>query len=161
MQVPNMRTKTYQKKIEQLSANDYSIAKDVFNKGKHPGFIGKGMHETASRNGGAFAVVIDKKIAAVALVNMRKNILTAINVLPEYRKSGIGQMLMNYISPNFCRVIEPVIPWFEKMGYVVSSDFVEGNKYRVVIMSMKNLVNLSRKHKITWEGGTKIEDHQH
>jgi len=64
---------------------DYIKAKNIFNKGRHPAFIGHDMVTHNARNGDLLFFFIENNIAAVSLVNPKRNILLALNVHPDFR----------------------------------------------------------------------------
>ncbi|MDE2098299.1 MAG: hypothetical protein KGL39_13685 [Patescibacteria group bacterium] len=81
--------------------------------------------------------------AAVAVVNIRRGVLLVLNVAPAYRSQGVGRFLLNYLRPNFARVIESAVPWFERNGYACTGTPKQGRKFKTYVMIRKELIGFA------------------
>lgn len=123
--------------------NEYARAKGILNRGKHPTFIGKTMVQRNAIQGGLLFYIVEGKDAAVALVNVRNSTLLVLNVLPEFRGHGVGAKFLNLVRPNFARVVEFAVPWFERQGYAKIGEPKKGRKLFTQIMARKELFALA------------------
>ena len=141
MCMSEMRETSY--KVIICRIDEYKRVKKMLNLGKHPTFIGQNLFYGAALNGGAFIFQLNSQDIAVSLVNTRKNILLVLNVLPKYRSLGVGKWILNFIKPNFARVLETTIPYFEKNGYIAIGVLKSGRSLNTQIMVKSNLIDLS------------------
>lgn len=80
---------------------------------------------------------------AVSLINPHYGILLVLNVHPNHRSHGLGRAIMNFLIPNFARVIETKIKWFESCGYIGIGELKQGLRYKTQIMARKELFTLA------------------
>lgn len=123
--------------------DEYKRAKTILNRGNHPAFIGHSPVERNAENGGLLFFQIEGEDAAVAVVNARKSILIVFNVLPKFRGSGLGKQIIEYLRPNFARVVESAVPFFIKCGYEPLGEMKMGQSLKTQIMVRSNLLGLS------------------
>ena len=146
--MPEMRSETHclcASEFEVIAAKstEYSRIKTVLNRGKHPTFIGRSLVLTATRNGGSFVFCHDGVDVAVAVVNPKLNCLLVLNVLPEHRSHGLGAAILRYLQCNFARVVESVVPWFERQGYVSRGKIKIGRRLKTQVMVKSSLLLLA------------------
>jgi GNAT superfamily N-acetyltransferase len=122
--------------------SDYSRAKRMLDRGRHPTFIGRDQFKSAARNGGVIIARVGDEDAAVAMTNPRLNSLNVLNVLPQYRKQGVGAVFVEYLKCNWARVVENAVPWFEKQGYQKIGAMKQGRRLRTQIMAYRLLFEL-------------------
>lgn len=129
--------------------NEYERAKRLLNAGHHPTFIGRNQISRQAKQGGLiFASVAEKKEktdAAVALINVRNSTLMVLNVHPKFRSMGVGGEFLRFLRPNFARVVESAVPWFQKQGYLSVGALKQGRTLRTEVMVRAELVELSGK----------------
>ncbi|GAG93987.1 unnamed protein product [marine sediment metagenome] len=121
---------------------EYKDFKKILNRGVHPTFIGKNCFVVNATNGGALFYKFQDKIIAVSLVNPRLGVLLALNVLKEHRSHGLGSAIVDFLMPNFVRVVEDKIYWFEKQGYLSVGKIKQGIKLKTQVMVRKKLLSL-------------------
>ncbi len=122
--------------------DSYESAKHLLNIGKHPAFIGRGTFEHCRRNGGALLFLLDEQPIAVSMVNPRTGVLLALNVSPQHRGHGLGAAIVNFLMPNWCRVIEHKVKWFQHQGYRRIGSMKTGIKFKTEIMVRTSLIAL-------------------
>ena len=125
------------------SREEYLKARRLFNKGRHPAFVGPDMVQKNARNGGLLFFVYRSKSVGVAVINAKKGVLLALNILPEHRSHGLGSAVINYLMPNFARVTEQASPWFESQGYKKVGKWMMGRKLMTCVMVRKRLFDLA------------------
>jgi len=125
--------------------SEYKTFKRVLNIGRHPAFIGRDTFAHNSRNGGALIYEFEGQPVGVSLINPHYGILLALNVVPEHRSHGLGRAIMNFLIPNFARVIEDKVGWFEKQGYRRIGKLKQGQTLRTQIMAREALFHLAGK----------------
>lgn len=141
MQMSKMREKSY--KICIGRQDEYARAKSILNAGRHPTFIGRTMVERCAVNGGLIFLQIDDEDAAVVLINPRRNVLLVLNVIPKFRSLGVGKYLIDFLKPNFARVVESACSWFERNGYKKIGDLKPGRSLNTQVMVRENIIGLS------------------
>jgi GNAT superfamily N-acetyltransferase len=119
---------------------EYQRAKRLLDKGRHPTFIGRHTLERAADQGGLIFATHDGFDIAVAIIGVRNGTLQVLNVLPAYRGKGVGSWFLNYLMPNFARVLESAVPWFEAQGYVCLGQPKQGRKLKTQIMVRRGLL---------------------
>lgn len=122
---------------------EYKAAKSLLNAGRHPSFIGRDTVTKAASNGGLFFAQHDGKDVAVAIVNPRVSTLLVLNVHPAHRSHGLGGAFLGFVRPNFARVLESAVPWFERQGYIAIGEMKQGRTLRTQIMVRKELPALA------------------
>ena len=135
--------KTPSIRVEIGRIDEYFRAKNILNKGKHPSFIGRDTVFRCATNGGLLFFFVDEQDAAVACVNTRRGVLLVLNVLPKYRRAGVGEFALNYIRPNFIRAIESAVPYFELRGYLRIGEYKQGIKFRTAVLVRQGLPELA------------------
>lgn len=123
--------------------SDYRRAKRIFDKAKHPTFIGPGMVAQLARNGGLLFFVVDSIDSAVALVNTRQCSLQALSVIPSMRGNGLGGAVVRFLKTNFARVTETAVPWFERQGYQSIGKLKSGRSLKTQVMVKATLIPLA------------------
>ena len=127
---------------------DYAEFKTVLSRGRHPAFIGRDLFERNARNGGALFYRFDTtNNVAVSLINARSGILIALNVVPQHRGHGLGGAILRFLVPNFARVVESKVPWFEANGYRAIGKLKQGISLRTQVMARAELFGLAGKIK--------------
>ena len=102
-------------RYENLGPGDYDRAKKVFDRAKHPGFVGRELFFRCASAGVACVAVIDDVDTGIALVVKDK--LQALSVIVSAQGSGAGTALMARLRPKWVNAIGERIAWFEKRGY--------------------------------------------
>lgn len=133
--------------VELGAPSAYRRAKALLNAGRHPGYVGPQMTARAAIHGGLlFAVATGgarSQDAAVAVVNPRNSTLLVFNVRPRFRGEGVGAWFLEYLRPNFARVVESAVPWFQRRGYIPLGAAKQGRKLSTQIMVRQELIALS------------------
>ena len=133
--------------VELARPDEYQRAKRLFNQGRHPAFIGRDTLARAASQGGLLFLRDDAggRDIAVALIGMRNGTLLAFNVHPDYRAFGVGSWFLRYLTPNFARVVEFAVPWFERNGYVRLGALKKGRSLNTQIMVRRGLLTVAGK----------------
>ncbi len=147
------KSKTPIPRIILAGENDYKSFKQIFDRGKHPAFIGRETFGSNAINGGALFYELDQKIIAVSLINPHYGILLALNVVPENRRQGIGEFIVRFLMPNFIRALSTRIEWFEKLGYRKIGSPKKGVLLETQIMAREALFHLAGKLNRVWGNG--------
>jgi GNAT superfamily N-acetyltransferase len=129
--------------VKLLREDDYVVFKRVLDRGKHPAFVGRETFGRQTRNGGALMYLLDDQIVAVSLVNAHHGVLLALNIVPQHRGHGIGSAIVNFLMPNFARVVSDKVGWFEKRGYVKVGSEKMGRSLKTQIMVRRELLSLA------------------
>ena len=123
--------------------SDYAAFKRLLDVGRHPAFIGRQCFATNADNGGALLYEFDGRVVAASLINPHYGILLALHVHPEHRGHGLGKSIMRFLMPNFARVVEDKVPWFESIGYVAVGKMKQGIRLRTQVMARAALFELA------------------
>lgn len=123
--------------------NEYKAAKALLNAGRHPAFVGRDTVVKAAGNGGLLFAQHHGRDVAVAVVNARRSVLLVLNVHPSHRSHGLGAAFLAFMRPNFARVVEDAVPWFERQGYVAIGEPKRGRTLRTQIMVRGELPGLA------------------
>lgn len=137
-------------------AEDYGTFKKILDAGKHPAFIGRGSFERNSQNGGALLYCVQGKAVAVSMINPHYGILLALNVHPDHRSHGLGAAIVSFLMPNFARVVEKRVEWFEKQGYVKIGKLKKGVSLNTQIMARAQLFKLAGRLRSMLEHAKKV-----
>ncbi|MGH9525657.1 MAG: hypothetical protein ACRD2F_03205 [Terriglobales bacterium] len=133
--------------VEIGAPGDYRRAKALLNAGRHPAFVGPGMVARAAAHGGLLFAVAGsgarRRDAAVALVNPRNSTLLVLNVHPRRRGGGLGAAFLDYLRPNFARVLLSAVPWFQRRGYTPLGDPKPGRRFSTQVMVRRELIALA------------------
>lgn len=130
--------------VTQLVRPDqWRMAKHVFDRGKHPAFLGRDVISFYARNGGSILFLHLGEPVAVAIVNTKHGVLLALNVLPDHRGHGLGAAIVDYLMPNFARVLDSKVPWFRRRGYTSVGEQKRGLRHRTQIMVRSGLIPLA------------------
>jgi GNAT superfamily N-acetyltransferase len=132
---------------------DYKRAKALLNRGRHPTFIGPELVERQAKQGGLLFAQVDGKDAAVAVINIHLGSLSVLCVLPEHRNCGLGTAFLRYLSPNFARVTESAVPWFERNGYEKLGEMKQGRTLKTQIMVRRELLGLAGRVRRVFSAG--------
>ncbi len=122
---------------------DYKAFKKLLDQGKHPAFIGRDVFCRNAKNGGALLYYFSGELAGVSLINPHHGILLALNVHPAHRGHGLGRAIVNFLMPNFARVVEGKVGWFEGQGYVRVGKMKEGRRLNTQVMARGALFELA------------------
>lgn len=106
------------------------------------------MERNAVQGGLIFAQQHGQDVA-VAVIGIRNGTLLVLNVHPKYRSKGIGRKFIEFLRPNFARVVESAVPWFEKCGYRSLGAMKQGRALRTQIMARMELLALASKIRAT------------
>jgi GNAT superfamily N-acetyltransferase len=131
------------RRFEVRLCSDYAAFKKVLDRGRHPAFIGRDNFANASANGGALIYHFEGEPVAVSLINPHYGVLLALNVDPAHRSHGLGRAIMNFLVPNFARVIENKVKWFESLGFVKLGKPKKGISLKTQIMVRARLLKLA------------------
>lgn len=101
-------------------------------------------------NGGALFYELDGAAIAVSLVNPHLGILLALNVLPAHRAHGLGAAILSFLVPNFARVVESKIEWFERRGYKRIGKLKQGITLNTQVMARAALFSLAGNLRKAW-----------
>lgn len=123
--------------------NEYARAKTLLNQGRHPAFIGRSTYDRCARDGGALFFTVGTTDVAVALVNAKNSTLLALNVHPEHRGHGLGAAVIQFLRPNFARVIDTKVDWFTTRGYLPVGAPKQGRTHQTQVMVRSELRELS------------------
>jgi len=96
-----------------------------------------------SRNGGCTIFRWQNYDIGVAVVNPMKNTLLVLNVDPGHRSHGLGSAILRYVQPNFARVLESAVPFFERNGYASVGSLKRGNSLNTQVMIKSSLRSLA------------------
>ena len=127
----------------QAVTSDYDRVKSVMSKARHPTFIGREQVQRIADNGGAIVWVMDGVDVAVSLVDTRRSVLLALSVVRQ--GEGIGGRVLEYIRPNWARVVESKVPWFERHGYERVGRITQGKTLRTQVMVRRGLRSLGER----------------
>lgn len=98
---------------------DYRRFKNVLNRARHPTFVGPKQFRQLSNDGGAIIwVAMDdttQRDVAASLVDVKRSCLIALSVAEP--GAGIGAKVMEYLRPNWARVVSTKVEWFERRGF--------------------------------------------
>jgi GNAT superfamily N-acetyltransferase len=131
-------------------ATEYPAWKKVLNVGRHPAFIGKSTMTRNANNGGALFYELDGQVVAVSLINPHYGILLTLNVCPEHRSHGLGAAILQFLMPNFARVVENKIEWFERRGYKRIGSLKRGISLNTQLMARNALFDLAGNLRRAW-----------
>lgn len=98
-----------------LGPEDYSRAKKVLDRAKHPGFVGRELYFRCATTGSATIAILDGEDSGVALIAKGK--LHAMSIIRAAQGHGVGTALLKHTKPQWVNAITDRIPWFEKRGY--------------------------------------------
>lgn len=115
--------------------------------------MGKNQVSRQAKQGGLLFAQVDGQDAAVAVINIHLGSLTVLCVIPDHRKRGLGSAFLKYLSPNFARVVESAVPWFEKNGYERVGKMKEGRTLKTQVMVRKELMTLAGRVKRVFAQG--------
>lgn len=130
-------------RLEQGRAADARRAKRALDVGKHPAYLSVARLESASRKGGVFYAVFDGMDLGVAVIRPAVSSLTALNIHPEHRSHGLGGALLRWVAPNWARVIESAVPWFEQHGFEAIGPPRQGRRHKTFVMVRSDLIRLA------------------
>jgi GNAT superfamily N-acetyltransferase len=137
--------------VKLARAGDYKMFKQILDRGRHPAFIGLDTMQKNAENGGALFYSHGGAPVAVSLINPHLGILLALNVIPAHRSHGLGRAIMKFLMPNFARVIESKVPWFESQGYRKIGSLKKGQALNTQIMARGALFTLAGKLQKVWQ----------
>lgn len=122
---------------------EYARVKTLFNAGRHPAFMGPNQVDRMIALGGVWFASLDGVDVAAAIVHPRRSVLIALNVSPKHRGHGLGSVFLRYLAPNWARVIEDRVPWFEAQGFQSVGQLKQGRALRTQIMVRSDLIGLA------------------
>lgn len=134
--------------IDILGPGDYARFKRVLDRGHHPTMIGRSMFGRNAQNGGATAYLHQDADAAVSLINPRVSSFLVLNVVPQHHGHGLGISIIRHQATNWARVLDAVVPYFERCGYEKIGPPKPGRRFATQVMVRKDLHKLAgRIHK--------------
>lgn len=123
---------------------DYPRMKQILNRGRHPTFVGRMSVARQAIQGGLLFCQVEGQDAGVAVINVRQSTALVFCFLPSYQGQGLGTAFMNYLRPNFARVITDMVPFFEqRLGYTSIGEPKQGRTLRTQIMVRTELLTLA------------------
>lgn len=122
---------------------DYSRAKRLLNRARHPAFVGREQFSKSATNGGALIWLLDGEDVAVSLVDTRRSVLIALSVARP--GEGIGSRIVEYVRPNWARVVGEKVTWFEARGYARVGQPTKGRTLWTQIMMRRGLSALGER----------------
>lgn len=125
------------------SPGEYPRAKKIFDRSRHPTFIGPSMVERSAANGGLIFVRWRDEDLGVRIVNPRTGVGLALSIMPKHRGHGLGAAVVDYTRVNIVRVIEALVPWYEQRGYVATGPLIKGRKLFTQVMVRRGLTELA------------------
>lgn len=132
---------------------EYKRAKTILNAGRHPTFIGRDMVCRNAVQGGLIFAVVNGTDAAVSVINVRNSTLLVFCVHPAFRKCGLGSQFIQFLRPNFARVVESAVAWFERNGYKQVGNWKQGRILRTAIMVRGELIDFAGRAKSVYQAG--------
>lgn len=133
--------------IEIAAPSAYPRAKSLLNAGRHPVFIGPNMVARSARQGGLLFAVVRRghhsHDAAVALLNVRTSTLLVLNIHPHFRGVGLGSSFLEFLRPNFARVLATTVPWFQQRHYSPLGEPQMGRRLLTQVMVRRELLGLA------------------
>jgi GNAT superfamily N-acetyltransferase len=124
-------------------ARDYKEFHQILSRGKHPSFIGRDIFYNKAKNGGCLLFKFKDEITAVSIINPHYGCLLVLNVIPRHRGHGLGRAIVNFLMPNFARVVEHKVDWFKNCGYIPIGKMKKGVSLKTQIMARKELFTLA------------------
>ena len=129
--------------VEVAGSEHYVRAKKLFNRGRHPTYIGPSMTRRYAQNGGLIFFRHGEKDVAVSLVNPRLSVLIALNVDPSHRGHGLGSAIVRFLACNWIRSIENRLDFFSRLGYETVGRPHRGRRFITRLMVRHELFSLS------------------
>ena len=123
--------------------NEYRRAKRILDRARHPTFVGRSTVLRAAQDGGLLFYMVGDEDVAVTVINARNSTLLALSVIGEHQGHGLGGAILEYLRPNFARVIESKVGWFEARGYISIGEPKIGRKFKTQIMVRAKLRELA------------------
>jgi GNAT superfamily N-acetyltransferase len=123
--------------------NEYRRAKRILDQARHPTFVGRQTVLHAAQDGGLLFYTLDDQDVAVTVVNARNSTFIAFSIIPAHQSHGLGTAIVEYLRPNFVRVITEKVPWFEQRGYLSIGEPKIGRKFKTQIMVRMELRDLA------------------
>lgn len=123
--------------LVQAVTTDYDRTKRVLNKARHPAFVGREQLTRWADNGGVIVWTMDGDDVAVSIVDTKRSVLMALSVVRQ--GEGIGARIIDYIRPNWARVVSGKVSWFERRGYECVGRPTKGATLETQLMVRKGL----------------------
>ena len=128
---------------------EYDRIKKIFDRARHPGFIGRELVYRCTTAGQARIATVrldDGSVAdvGVALVDQKQK-LVALSVAREWQgKGGIGTALMRHLQPKWVSAINEKEGWFARLGYkaVGSPKVGQNGKHATQLMQLEGDMSL-------------------
>jgi hypothetical protein len=96
---------------------EYERIKKIFDRARHPGFVGRELVYRCTTAGRAIIATIGGADVGVALVDQKQK-LVALSVAKEWQgKGGIGSAIMRHMQPKWVSAIGEKKEWFARLGY--------------------------------------------
>jgi len=130
-------------KIEMGRREDYRRGKKLLNASRHPVFVGRRQAFECADQGGMLFATYEGEDVGLCYIRPKTSTLWVISIMPGHQGHGLGAAVLNYTAPNFARVIEDVVPWFEARGYTAIGRWHQGRRYRTKVMVRNGLMELS------------------
>lgn len=109
----------------------------------YPTFLGPSVLNRSAKNGGMFFFEVDGECVAVFLANAINSTGLALAVDPTHRAHGMFRTVMEYVRPNFVRVIDKFVPLFTRIDYRPLGEPKQGRKFKTQVMVRGELMELA------------------
>jgi GNAT superfamily N-acetyltransferase len=126
-----------------IRPHEHKQFKRVVDLAHFPSFLGPTVIQRSAVNGGAYFYEYGGQPAGASLVNPHLNVFLVLAVLPAHRKHGLGEAIIEYVRPNFARVITDFVPYFRRNGYEPIGTPHKGRKYFTQVMVRRELLQLA------------------
>lgn len=128
--------------------SDYPEFKRIIDKGRYPGFMGRSTMQSNAVNGGAlfYHVESEPDPIAVSLINPHLSVSLAIAVVPAHQRHGLGTAIVEYLRPNFRRVILENESWIRRCKtskYEPIGTPHKGRKFLTQLMVRSELIDIA------------------
>lgn len=124
-------------------AHEYHQLKRVLDRAYFPTFIGRQSVQMQVPNGGVTLYEYAGDTIGATVINVNLGILNVLAVVPEHQGHHLGRAILAYTRPNFARVIEQKVGWFEAHGYTSLGAMHMGRRFRTQVMVRGELMQLA------------------
>lgn len=123
--------------------DEYKRAKRVLDLARHPTFVGRSTVLRAAQDGGLLFYRFADQDVAVTVINARNSTFLSFSIVAAHQSHGLGTAILEYLRPNFARVITDHVAWFEKRGYLSIGEPKVGRKFKTQVMVRAELRELA------------------
>ena len=131
--------------------SDYQAWKRVLTVARFPTYMGEEVMKRNARNGGAMFYDVDRQPVGVSLINPRLSIGLVLAVVPAHHNHGMATAILEYLMPNWARVLDAYVEWFEQRGYSRLGTPKKGQKHTTHVMVRSALLGLAGRLAEVWE----------